>query len=137
MFHRLHLRLISSIAIVAVLLNALVPVVSQALASTRQGGWIEVCSSQGFVRLWQAVADEAVAASDTSSDDAPQTLHGNACLYCVTHAGSFGLAPGVVVAGVPTLPPSSTPPGVDSVSPPRVAVWLIPAVRAPPQRSFA
>ncbi len=133
MFRRIHLRLISSIAILAVLLNALVPVVSQALASTRQGGWIEVCSSQGFVRLWQAAADATVAASDSSSsDEAPQGLHGSACLYCVTHAGSFGLVTGVAFAGVPALPRSSTLLVVDAVSIHPAAVWLIPAVRAPP-----
>lgn len=70
------------IACLAMLLNALTPSLSHALAASGRGGWVEVCSAAGK----QYVAAPAVPSpTDTSLH---QLAH---CPFCLPHAGSFAL----------------------------------------------
>jgi hypothetical protein len=128
--------LFSWIAILAILLNALMPAVSQALehARVRNGSsaeWIEVCSTQGT--NWVRLAADGSLIEQTSQKpaDAPAATHEGHCLYCVTHAGSFGLLPDQFEA-VPAWPVTF------DLSPPRALIarspraWMAPAARAPP-----
>ena len=84
-------RFASWIATFAIVLAAVAPTVSQALVASGAMGsvWVEVCTAQGM--RWVAIGDEAPA-------DAPVEHCAGACAYCFTHAGSFGLVPGVEVA---------------------------------------
>lgn len=133
-----HCRVISSwIAILAILLNALMPTVSMALENSRgkpvasSSGWIEVCSTQGstWVRLdsYGNLLDQ----TDRKPLDAPASAHGGQCLYCLTHAASFGLPPAPVWV-LPVWPRTTdllaqrTPLALTPVA------WLAPAARAPP-----
>jgi hypothetical protein len=129
-------RILSSwIAILAIVLNALVPTVSVAFEKGRSGhsgsDWIEVCSTQGstWVRLG---SDGAVLEkTDQKPADAPASAHGGHCPYCLTHAASFALPPGPDWQ-VPVHPVSfdfslrDEPLAFSSVK------WLAPAARAPP-----
>lgn len=127
----------SWIAILAILLNALMPTVSMALHSSRGASvargsdWIEVCSTQGST--WVRLATDGSLLEQTSRKPAgaPAFGHGGYCLYCLTHAASFGLPPSSVF-GLPVWPlitdlllqhaPIALLP----------ADWLAPAARAPP-----
>lgn len=113
------------IACLAMLLNALTPSLSHALAASGRGGWIEVCSAAGK----QYVAAPAVPSpADTSLH---QLAH---CPFCLTHAGSFALpAPQLVHFPVlsghdryPPLPPAAALP---------VLPWRGAQPRGPPSLS--
>lgn len=128
-------RWISRIAVLAVLLNALVPTLSQALAWARvQGGpaagWVEICTSQG--PRWERLSDaDPAAPAGQEGQPAPGAAHA-ACLYCLPHAGSVGL-PGSIV--VPSVPAQDCPIALPVWAAPRLSPpppWVAPAVRAPP-----
>jgi hypothetical protein len=123
-------------AILAILLNALVPAASQAFDPKRgvkpaPSQWLEVCVAEGT--QWLRLADDGSVIEQTRQRpaDAPVTTHKNHCSYCVTHAGSVCLAPedaqGVHVWAVHSdiAPPRGASPR------PKVA-WRAPAARAPP-----
>jgi hypothetical protein len=128
-------RLLSNIAILAVLLNALMPSLSQAMAryASNDSGWTEICSTSGS--RWVRVDDSGavVAQSNTRPTDAPASLHGAACDYCLTHAGSFGLPP--VPGWQPPSPSGATPAPAPVAQTHRGTSrdWASPAVRAPPR----
>jgi len=133
-----HHRVISSwIAILAIVLNALMPTVSMALEGGRGGGaangndWIEVCSVQGSTWVRLAADGSLLEQTGQKPKDAPASVHGEHCLYCLTHAASFALPP------VPALALSvwsqsaelllrHEPLALVSVA------WRAPAARAPP-----
>jgi hypothetical protein len=124
------------IAILAILLNALAPAVSQALEHSRGRGadgsdWIEVCSTLGTSWVRLAPDGRLLEQTDQRPAKAPTATHEGYCLYCVTHAASFGLPPG---------PDATAPvwPQTFDLSPPRALLtrrpvaWMAPAARAPP-----
>ena len=133
-----HRRIFSTwIAILAVLLNALVPTVSLAFepdptpGSAVSGGWIEMCTSQGS--SWVKLDTDGQISAQTSQrpEGAPAATHNGHCPYCLTHAASFGLPPASVALlpvwlTVTDLLPQSTPLVVDTRG------WRVPAARAPP-----
>ncbi|RQO53467.1 hypothetical protein DBR47_23900 [Paucibacter sp. KBW04] len=124
-------RWLISLAILALLMNAFAPSISQALAaqaSPSNGSWAEVCSSQGT--RWVQLEP-----GDTDSVPEPPGVvkHQAACDYCLTHAASFALPP-PAGAGPParfdaatrlTLAEPGPAPGLSRS-------WASPAVRAPP-----
>jgi hypothetical protein len=87
------------IACLAVLLNALAPGVSHALAA--RGGdrvaWSPVCTVAGV--RWVLAGDERRVDHRSSDAFDAGTEH---CPFCATHAGSFGLAPVALKLFVPT-----------------------------------
>ncbi|KDB50967.1 DUF2946 domain-containing protein (plasmid) [Sphaerotilus natans] len=139
MHWRIHRRLISSIAILAVLLNALVPSLSQAFAAShrssqdRAGGWVEICASNGAVWILQAPDGRVLEQTSTRPDDVPGPLH-EACAYCLTHAGSFGLLPVAGLPGVSAQAVGAAPFFFFSTFSDDEPGWIRPAPRAPPCR---
>jgi hypothetical protein len=131
-------RVLSSwLAILAIVLNALMPTFSLALESgsgtsaAGTDGWIEVCSTQGST--WVRLAPDGRLLDQTSHKpaDAPFSIHSGHCLYCVTHAASFGLPPQPALAIAAwqldfTLFSGRELPAYKAVA------WLAPTARAPP-----
>lgn len=65
----------------AIWIGALAPAISQALNSTQRDDTHDICGTR-YVK------------SDLSQPGKPAALaHSEACAYCATHAGSFGLLP--------------------------------------------
>lgn len=133
-----HRRVIFSwIAILAILLNALMPTVSMALESSRgksaasSRDWVEVCSTQGSSWVRLATDGSLLEKTDNKPLDAPASAHIEHCPYCLTHAASFGLPPSSAWA-LPVWPLITdlllqrAPLALPSVA------WLAPTARAPP-----
>lgn len=109
-------RLISAIAIFAILANALVPGISGALAHSVPG---ELCTATGVA---QRGADSAPA------DDHGARAH---CPYCVPHAGSFGAPPPSQWAiRAPDAAPALA--RFEARAPAPQAAWRVAQPRAPP-----
>lgn len=125
------------IAILAILLNALMPTVSVALESARGkpvaslGDWIEVCSTQGSTWVRLDSYGRLLEQTERKPVDAPASAHVEHCPYCLTHAASFGLPPTPVWVlpvwpRTPDLLPQRAPLALTPIA------WLAPAARAPP-----
>jgi hypothetical protein len=84
-------RLAAWAACLAILMSALAPSVSHALALARgvDIAWMEVCSVAG-VKLVKADAGVDKAGAPASHETLAQAGH---CPYCSTHAASFALPP--------------------------------------------
>jgi hypothetical protein len=123
--HRLarHLNAYAWIAALAILFNALAPVVSHARASANPTpSLVEICTAMGV----------AMVSMPGEKPDPGQLLKGmNHCAYCATHAGSFGLPPQAVtlfaVLGGHDLFPS-----LFFQAPHPLAAWTVAQPRAPP-----
>ena len=121
-------RFAAWIACFAILLAALAPSISQAVANAKQesgSGWAEICSVAGirFVQLDDGAAD------GKSGGKAMQMEH---CAFCSTHAGSVGLPPTSPV--LPLLVASGTAifPALYYQSPSPLFIWSTAQSRAPP-----
>lgn len=121
-------RFAAWIACFAILLAALAPSISQAVASAKQesgSGWAEICSVAGirFVQLDATVDD------GKSAGKAMQMEH---CAFCSTHAGSVGLPP--ISPVLPLLVASGTAifPALYYQSPSPLFIWSTAQSRAPP-----
>ena len=124
-------RFAAWIACFAILLAALAPSISQAVASAKQesgSGWAEICSVAG-VRFVQLVQAGDGAADEKSGDKVMQMEH---CAFCSTHAGSVGLPPTSPV--LPLLVASGTAifPSLYYQSPAPLFIWSTAQSRAPP-----
>jgi len=114
------------IACIAVLMAALAPAISQAVATRADGpqGWTEVCTTQGMQRI---LIQGAPALPDAP---APEHFSFEHCPFCLTHAGVAVLPP------VPIRLPASV--GRDSLpalfldAPRPLFAWLSAPSRAPP-----
>lgn len=135
MFRHWHRRLWSSIAALAVLLNALVPALSQAQAAEagRVSGWTEVCSANGSLWLRLDAGGRVLERRDTRPDDAPAGLHGAACGYCLPHAASFALLTPEPTIAVPLAPAVEVRPLAQPRRIARSDTWFRPEARGPPQ----
>lgn len=128
-----------SLAILAVLANALAPAVSQARQSGRadgasDNGWVEICSATGSKWLRLDPAGQILEETTTRPADAPAATHGAACGYCLPHAGSFALpmAEPALCCGDPAAAcdwSSVATLGEHRPTP----VWSWPALRGPPE----
>ncbi|MDC8757192.1 DUF2946 domain-containing protein [Janthinobacterium fluminis] len=124
-------RFTAWIACFAILLAALAPSISHAIAADdSSSAWIEICSIAG-TRFVQADSDDGQPLSPASIE---QSLHFDHCPFCSAHGGAPGLpsSPMVtlpVLAGKPVLPPlyyqASRP----------LFVWASAQSRAPPALS--
>ncbi|KAB0332310.1 hypothetical protein NC77_10550 [Janthinobacterium lividum] len=122
-------RFAAWIACFAILLAALAPSISQAVANAKQesgSGWAEICSVAG-IRFVQV--DNDGAADEKSGGKAMQMEH---CAFCSTHAGSVGLPPASTV--LPLLVASGTAifPALYYQSPSPLFIWSTAQSRAPP-----
>ena len=124
-------RFAAWIACFAILLAALAPSISQAVANAKQesgSGWAEICSVAG-IRFVQLVQGDDGAADGKSDGKAMQMEH---CAFCSTHAGSVGLPPTSPV--LPLLVASGTAifPALYYQSPSPLFIWSTAQSRAPP-----
>lgn len=142
MLNRSRHTLSSWIAILAVLLNALMPTVSVTLdnlwnknsnidasINASAGGWIEVCSTNGSIWVRLAADGRLLEQTDRKPANAPNSM--GHCAYCVTHAASFGLPP-IPIWVVPVLSLAAGLVPRNQPTPRLPAPWLVPAARAPP-----
>ena len=121
-------RFAAWIACFAILLAALAPSISQAVANAKQesgSGWAEICSVAG-IRFVQV---DGLAADEKSGGKVMQMEH---CAFCSTHAGSVGLPPTSPV--LPLLVASGTAifPSLYYQSPAPLFIWTTAQSRAPP-----
>ncbi|ATD59828.1 hypothetical protein CNX70_06220 [Janthinobacterium svalbardensis] len=124
-------RFAAWIACFAILLAALAPSISQAVANAKQesgSGWAEICSVAGirFVPLVQA--DDG-AADEKSGGKAMQMEH---CAFCSTHAGSVGLTPTSPVLPLPVASGTAIFPALYYQSQSPLFIWSTAQSRAPP-----
>lgn len=122
-----HIRRWAWLACFAILVNALAPAISHAVASLKSNKQdvVEVCTAYGVV---------LVAVGDGAADRNPRGHSlpaGAACPYCVTHAGSFALPFGSSSLAV-TLSPGTIRPLPPDEARPRGLAWTTPRSRAPP-----
>ncbi|MBG6222670.1 MULTISPECIES: DUF2946 domain-containing protein [unclassified Janthinobacterium] len=118
------------IACFAILLAALAPSISHAVANAKQqsgSGWAEICSVAG-IRFVQLVQVDDGAGDGKTGGKAMQMEH---CAFCSTHAGSIGLPPSPVL---PLLVASGTAifPALYYQSPSPLFIWSTAQSRAPP-----
>jgi len=105
------------IAALAILFNALAPLVSHAQANT--ASQVEICTTMGIAMV-------------SMPGEKPDLVKGmNHCAYCATHAGSFGLPPPsvtlfAVLGGHDVYPPLF----FQSAYP--LPAWIAAQPRAPP-----
>jgi hypothetical protein len=105
-FTRNNRRIATWVACFAILLNACAPTVSRIIAAwdAQPIAWSETAAAAGFARIADALeGDHGKGHNHTKSH------HGGHCPFCVTHAGSFGLAASeafVVVAFASYGPPA-------------------------------
>ena len=123
-------RFAAWIACFAILLAALAPSISRAVANAKQesgSGWAEICSVAG-IRFVQVVED-GTTEDGKSAGKAMQMEH---CAFCSTHAGSVGLPPTSPV--LPLLVASGTAifPALYYQSPSPLFIWSTAQSRAPP-----
>jgi hypothetical protein len=100
-------------ALLAVVLASLAPFISHAKAMH----WAELCTQEGV--RWVAV--NAAYAEEKSPQNLPQLPCFQACAYCATHAGSFGLPPSVFVFVAPSNTPTAS--AKTLASPLRLPPW--------------
>ncbi|MCM2566179.1 MULTISPECIES: DUF2946 domain-containing protein [Janthinobacterium] len=121
-------RFAAWIACFAILLAALAPSVSQAVANAKQesgSGWAEICSVAG-IRFVQV--DDDGGADGKSGGKAMQMEH---CAFCSTHAGSVGLPPSPVLP-LPVAGGTAIFPALYYQSPSPLFIWSTAQSRAPP-----
>jgi hypothetical protein len=116
------------IACFAILLNALAPSVSHAIAFGKgvPATW-EICRADG-----SRVTVSGLITSASDSDKAPGEAKaiGEDCAYCQTHAGSFGLPP-ATLSSLP-LPGMQSVPFLFYRAPQPLPVWATAQPRGPP-----
>ena len=121
-------RFAAWIACFAILLAALAPSISQAVANAKQesgSGWAEICSVAG-IRFVQV--DDDGAADGKSGGKVMQMEH---CAFCSTHAGSVGLPPSPVLP-LPDASGTAIFPALYYQSPSPLFIWCTAQSRAPP-----
>jgi hypothetical protein len=113
------------LALFAVLLNALAPTVSHALAASRPAIPVDVCGADGGAPFAAAAAllmqDERHASMGVPDD----------CGYCLVHAGSHGLPP-PVHAPLVLVDGAEPRPFLFHHAPRPLAAWLAAVPRGPP-----
>jgi Protein of unknown function (DUF2946) len=120
--------LTSWIAMLAILMSALAPSISHAVAPKQSDAWVEVCTSAGAKWVKQNAG---------SSEQAPASDGGHAfehCPYCSLHANAIAIpaAPFVPALGA-TL--SDLLPIAFLAAPRTLHAWVTAQPRAPPQLS--
>jgi hypothetical protein len=127
--HTLTRRCAAWIACFAILLAALAPSISQAIANAKQqsgSGWAEICSVAG-IRFVQV--DDSTSDGGKSDGKAMQMEH---CAFCSTHAGSVGLPPTTPVLLLPVASGTAIFPALYYQSPAPLFIWSTAQSRAPP-----
>lgn len=121
---------IAWIACLAILFNALVPLVSHAMQSAAPAPMVmemEVCTALGMETMSVALPSSASDASDAGK------LHKsmNHCGYCVVHASAHGLPPPMTAVFAAAASRDAWPP-LYYQSPRPLFSWALAQPRAPP-----
>jgi hypothetical protein len=124
---------IASIACLAILFNALVPLVSHAMDAV----WpapapvvmnLEVCTALGMQAMPTAPAP---AGQEQGADAGKLHKNMNHCAYCAAHASPHGLPPPISAAFIPAAGRDAYPPLYYQASRP-LFPWSLAQPRAPP-----
>lgn len=124
-FVRIHRRLTAWLAMLALVMSALAPTVSQAVVmSSERGDWLEVCTTTGV--MWVKAEN-----ADTDDGTLPMVGHDQGCDIC-THTVT-GAPPVLTGIPVPAIGhPFAQPTALASLAHPAVP-WASAHSRAPPQ----
>ncbi len=128
---RLHRRFSAWLAMLALVLGALAPTVTQAMmASGDRADWVEVCSVSGMVWVKVGAEDrgDLPPASGTPTGDAPQH-----CAWCTLQAGVAGLPEAQVGFPLPVCRSDFTPGFY--LAPMAASAWMPVHSRGPPSAS--
>jgi Protein of unknown function (DUF2946) len=130
-FLRLRRRFTAWLAMLAVVLGALAPTVTQAMvAGGDRAGWLEICSVSGMA--WVKV-DTGEVGDPQPDGTAPVGGLSQHCAWCTLHGGDAGLPAVDMVSGVPArltdLPPAFY------LAPMAASVWMLAHSRGPPAAS--
>jgi hypothetical protein len=121
---RAHRRITGWIAVLAILLAALAPALSHALASASGSQWVEICTAQGS--KW------VQAGEDGAERGTPPSAHVlEHCPYCSLHAPTLGLPLVQHLAALP-LRLSHQVPLAFLAAPRTLHAWVSAQPRAPP-----
>jgi hypothetical protein len=121
---RIHRRFTTWLAMLALVMSALAPTVSQALVlSSERADWLEVCTTTGV--MW--VKADSAAAGDSS---VPMAGHEQGCDIC-THTIS-GAPPVLTVIATPAIAQRSAQPQALASSAHTAVLWAPAQSRAPP-----
>lgn len=140
-FHRPHpvtlrQRISAWVALVLVVVQAMLPVLSHAVVSqaAQEQGWVEVCTVSGmaWVRLTSTAAPTDVAdAADESAPSPLSSLASRGCEWCATHHPLTALPPASFASPIAASNWASHPPAFFH-APRLLAVWASAHSRAPP-----
>lgn len=121
-------KVAATVAVFAILLASLAPSISHALAAAHGNSevWVEICSVTGS-RMVKLDTGEL---PDPAKPE-PAASHVANCLYCLTHAGSFGLPPETRLV-IPVLSLETDHPPLYFSSPRPLFIWAAGQARAPP-----
>ena len=123
-FARIHRRFTAWLAMLALVMSALAPTVSQAVVmSSERGDWLEVCTTTGV--MW-------VKADSAATDDGtmPMAGHEQGCDIC-THTVT-GAPPVLLGIDTAVIDPSSAQPQALISSAHPAVLWAPAQSRAPP-----
>lgn len=128
-------RLSAWVALVVVVLQALLPVLSHAVVSkaAQEQGWVEVCTVSGmaWMRLTSTDALTDAGAADESAPSPLSSLASHGCDWCATHPPLTALPPVSLSAPIVMSDWASHPPAFFH-APRLLAVWASAHSRAPP-----
>jgi hypothetical protein len=129
MSHAMH-RLTSWIAICAILMAALAPTISHAIAaaSDAPNNWIEICSVNGSKLV--NIGDE-IGNNHQPQEPVNYSTHFEHCPFCMMHAISLGMPPSAEFK-LPVLQGSSLTPSLFFQAPRPLFAWTKSQPRAPP-----
>ena len=125
------------IACLAILMSALAPTISHALAAhKRAAGWAEadictVAPGHAATHVMPMHPADAANKSANKSGMGQQDMDMTDCPYCVPHGGAAGL-PHPVIASIPLLPVPFAHPALFYQSPAPLFIWSTAQSRAPP-----
>lgn len=123
------------LAILAFMLAALAPAVSQWLMASRHANvsWVEVCTSAGA--KWVAIGNDAasIAQDAKAAPDDPSGQHAQAhCPFCLIQPHDLGLPPAPVALTLPPRDAAHLLPALFLQAPHTLFAWSPSLARAPP-----
>ncbi len=133
---RRHQHWVLCLAILAVLMNALAPGISQALqagVAQRDDSWVEACSVDGARWIKLDATGQVVAQASSRPAELPADVHEASCGYCLPHAGTFALLDSVSAEVLRAQALDVGPPSPDIGIVAAALAWERPGSRAPPR----
>ena len=124
----LHRRFTAWLALVALLLGALAPTVTQAMvAGSDRADWLEICTATGMVWVKAGTGELSESLPEGS---APTSEVGQHCPWCTLHGGGAALTVQPLLHTAPFV--AHALPSVQLDAPDLAAAWAPAQSRAPP-----